>query len=82
MYIVHKYSGEDDTPEHTLEKCELFKRKRKELESRRLRPLKCTEMVKEMIEDEKDWTVVSTFIKDILSEKEEIERQRSANLPV
>ena len=71
-------SGEMDGVEHTLERCALFAEKRNRFFGG---TVQVKSIVERMLRSEAEWTRMSAFIEETMSEKEKLERERQARPP-
>lgn len=72
------YCGEPDTPEHTVLECDRWSVLRGRMEDSIGGTLSSENIVPVMLEGERQWNAVQSFIEDIMGEKEREERRREA----
>ncbi|XP_076685998.1 uncharacterized protein LOC143378006, partial [Andrena cerasifolii] len=69
-------SGDEDTADHTLERCQEWIEDRRVLEAQLGPDLSLQTVVRLMAADRANWEAVSAFAETIMLEKEEAERER------
>ncbi|XP_073967046.1 uncharacterized protein, partial [Choristoneura fumiferana] len=75
--LCHHCGDPDDTAQHTLETCSSWDTERLVLAAAlRTDDLSLSNIVSKMLESEESWNAVTEFCEEVMSRKEEAERER------